>query len=91
MATLNHTIDTKQIKLTLSMPRFFGWRMWLTLQVLKLAGWIAPVTIEIADEDKIAAYDDLRRRADEMGFACVGEALDAVAASETPDGDDKLT
>lgn len=33
----------------------------------------------MVDEDKIAAYDDLRRRADELGFACVGEALDALA------------
>lgn len=31
------------------------------------------------DADKIAAYDELRRRADELGFACVGEALDALA------------
>lgn len=46
MATLiNHPLDTKQIVLTLRMPRFFGARMWLTIKVLQLAGLIAPITI----------------------------------------------
>lgn len=47
MATLNHTIDTKQITLTVSMPRFFGWRMWMVIQLGRLMGVIAPVTIEL--------------------------------------------
>lgn len=43
------------------------------------------------DADKIAAYDQLRRRADELGFACVGEALDALEVSEIPDGNAIVT
>ena len=37
----------------------------------------------MTDQDKIAAFDDLRRRADEMGFACIGEALDKVEQDDS--------
>lgn len=40
-------VDTKQVKLVLRMPRAFGFRMWLTMQALKLAGILSPVTIEV--------------------------------------------
>lgn len=39
------------------------------------------------DADKIAAYDELRRRADELGFACVGEALDALEVDQASDAE----
>lgn len=29
-------------------------------------------------EEKAKAYDELRRRADKMGFACIGHATDAA-------------
>lgn len=52
MATLiNHPLDTKQIVITIRMPRFFGARMWMTIKVLQLAGLIAPITFEMVIED----------------------------------------
>lgn len=42
------TVDTKQIKLTLRLPFMFGFRMWLTIKVIQLAGLISPTTIEIS-------------------------------------------
>lgn len=53
MAEMIHTVDTKQITLTLKMPRFFGLRMWLAIKVLQFAGMIAPVTIEIEVKDDL--------------------------------------
>lgn len=48
MTTILHRIDTKQIKLVLKLPRMFGFRMWLTIKLIQLAGIVSPATIEIA-------------------------------------------
>lgn len=52
MASLTHPLDTKQITISLKLPRFFGIRMWLTIKVLALAGMIAPFTtvVEVVDD-----------------------------------------
>lgn len=50
MAGLVHRVDTRQVKLVLRMPRLFGFRMWLTIQTIRLAALIAPVTIEASVE-----------------------------------------
>lgn len=47
MADLVHRIDTKQIRLVLKLPFMFGFRMWLTIRMLVLAGMVSPTTIEI--------------------------------------------
>jgi hypothetical protein len=47
MADRVMTVDTKQIKITLKLPFMFGFRMWLTVRLLKLAGTVSPTTIEI--------------------------------------------
>lgn len=47
MAEMIHHVDTKAIIVTLKMPRAFGLRVWLSLQAIKIAGWIAPYTIEV--------------------------------------------
>lgn len=48
MADLVHRLDTKQIRLVLKMPRLFGLRMWLTVQLLRLAGIVSPATIDLS-------------------------------------------
>lgn len=47
MADLVHRVDTKQIIVRLKLPFMFGFRMWLTLRILMLAGLVSPTTIEI--------------------------------------------
>ena len=47
MAQFDTRIPTEQIVVTLRLPRGFGIRMWCTVQLLKLAGWVAPVAIEV--------------------------------------------
>lgn len=59
MAALTHRIDTKQITLRLEMPKLFGFRMWLTIQLLKLVGYICPLTLAIdtsSDELQLPKY-----------------------------------
>lgn len=51
MATSVHRVDTKQITLTLKMPRAFGFRMWLTIKLLQVAGLVSPVTIDASFDD----------------------------------------
>ena len=41
------SINTKQIRIVLKLPFMFGFRMWLTVQVLRFAGLVSPATIEI--------------------------------------------
>lgn len=48
MATIVHHIDTKQIRLVFRMPRSFGLRMWLMIGLLRLAGLVSPVTIDVS-------------------------------------------
>lgn len=50
MAGLNARIPTERIIVTLRLPRGFGFRMWCTVQLLRLAGLIAPVTIVVSDD-----------------------------------------
>ncbi|MGB3844296.1 MAG: hypothetical protein WA940_00365 [Sphingopyxis sp.] len=47
MADMIHRIDTKSITISIKLPRAFGIRMWVAIQLVKLAGLIAPVTIEL--------------------------------------------
>lgn len=49
MAQLIARIPTERIVVTLRLPRGFGFRMWCTVQLLKVAGRIAPVTIEVSE------------------------------------------
>lgn len=51
MSHATHRIDAKQVVVRLQMPRAFGFRMWLAIKVLRLAGFIAPVTIAIETGD----------------------------------------
>lgn len=47
MADIVHRLDAKKLRLVLRLPFMFGFRMWLTVQILKLAGMVSPATIEI--------------------------------------------
>lgn len=40
-------VNTKQIVIRLKLPFMFGFRMWATIQLIKLAGLVSPTTIEI--------------------------------------------
>lgn len=53
MADLAHrvNVDTKRIVLTAHLPKMFGFRMWLTIKLLLLAGLISPTTIRIVQGD----------------------------------------
>lgn len=50
MNTNSIRVPTKQITLTLKIPRLFHPRIWLALQIIKLASLIAPITIEARHE-----------------------------------------
>ncbi len=54
MANIVHrvNVDTKRIVLTAHMPRMFGFRMWLTIKLLLLAGLVSPTTIRIVQADE---------------------------------------
>lgn len=40
-------VDTKRLVMRVQMPRAFGFRMWLTVRLMKLAGIVSPVTLTI--------------------------------------------
>jgi hypothetical protein len=44
-------VNTKGITLELKMPHAFGLRMWCGLQLIKLAAFVLPVTIEVSVQD----------------------------------------
>jgi hypothetical protein len=39
------SVDLKTVMLVLKMPRLLTFRMWLTSLILRLAGFVSPVTI----------------------------------------------
>lgn len=48
---------------------------------LRLARWVCAVSDSedlMRDQDKVEAYDQLRERTDELGFASVNDALDEL-------------
>jgi len=65
MAELTHRIDTKQIMLRLEMPRLFGFRMWLAMRLLKLVGFVCPLSIAIdtgSDELRLPEHRTYREQ-----------------------------
>ncbi|ALJ14109.1 hypothetical protein [Sphingopyxis macrogoltabida] len=51
MASVIHRVDMKQVKISVKLPRAFGLRIWLTAKLIRLAGLVAPVTIEVEVSD----------------------------------------
>lgn len=47
MAEIVHRIDTKKIVLRLEMPRLFGFRLWLSMRLLRLVAYICPLSIGV--------------------------------------------
>lgn len=47
MASTSVRVNTKQIIIRLKMPFMFGFRMWLAIRLIMLAGLVSPTTIEI--------------------------------------------
>lgn len=47
MADMTQRLDTEEITINVKLPYAYGLRMWMTVALVKLAGLIAPVTIEL--------------------------------------------
>lgn len=41
-------IEMREIKIGVRMPRAYGFRLWLSLALLKLAGFVGPHPIEVS-------------------------------------------
>lgn len=48
-----------ELRLSIRMPRAFGFRMWVVRQLLAVIGWVSPVTLDVdvvdAKQSEVAA------------------------------------